>query len=51
MTTDNLESANSQWKCPGIGCNYLGSGPVDLAKHVNLEHPGGYNDDDWPDLS
>ncbi|QCS44668.1 hypothetical protein [Natrinema versiforme] len=37
------------WECPSPDCSFATGGSAELLEHVNSEHPGEYQRDDWPD--
>ncbi|KDE57983.1 hypothetical protein EL22_08000 [Halostagnicola sp. A56] len=37
------------YPCPSPDCEFTAGGTVELAEHVNTEHPGEFAREDWPD--
>lgn len=50
MTDPETLNSIRTWSCPSPDdCGFTAGGAAELLEHVNSEHPGEYQRDDWPD--
>ncbi|WP_222912681.1 hypothetical protein [Natrinema sp. SYSU A 869] len=52
MTDSETSNSVLTWSCPSPDdCNFTAGGTAELLEHVNTEHAGEYQRDDWPDTA